>query len=828
MVTDSELYVQSKIYVKRCFSDIYNKSEHCVIVSISRKGPKLLEFLLGSGGDVCNTITEVALPFYALRHMQEKKHVKMVIFDDAIYYGTTAIGIYKELCGFERLYGLDTSKELYTAIRSKESKSNLAELINEADIHSYNDDEKIDLRHGYGHYFIRRLEEDMSQLHNTLEVEFPIVEFMSDKPVNESALFHAICGIYGDDVAFEVTHYKQTSISIVLGREGTREGQSFRKLRIYVDGNIIRVVCLAPWLLPDDMSVMPGLFGNTRLKQLWGELMQAYQYPMEKLRKFKADYFISVERCIRKSLVIMANYFFSYRLLLEEKEKLLRAFSVSVPNVKYKGVCLKDLFYLLGDAEQCDEVRRALRDLWDQTDVLAENELIPNINPVKAIIDYQVFENEHFPEIEEQNVFERHNKEMLENCQNVNEALSAMFFNQTSLIEKWSRRSELYDFGRLRFGYTFMSLYNSLMATGRMELNAKDLKKVDQWIDHRIDQACIVPQYVVDRQSNLWCRVFRPGENEDALLSHLARYVLSVFKAVDEARGLGWVYENHLREMLCLSAMDDKQVWQKNAFEFQLVADRDTKTLKFKYDGEENERDVLDYIIAMHILKQDQGVVSISSELVDDEIGEVTTLDEEVEEEVTNRILMIEEQIKKFKFQNFPFFVTNLYFIKTEDFPRVRELNRQLQQSLDKIIAKLEQGDDAKLLGRQLFKEYYQTQDFIIGATMLVDNELLAIRFEEDSSRREYIREMVVLWMLKSIYELLIVTFLREDDKYLRNEVENGLAAPLVYGYPLSLSQEESEKLQTFMEQSVEMDVIRKLILPIARKHIEDIPKVNI
>ena len=55
----------------------------------------------------------------------------------------------------------------------------------------------------------------------------------------------------------------------------------------------------------------------------------------------------------------------------------------------------------------------------------------------------------------------------------------------------------------------------------KIEEPEKFQTELHSWIDNRIDNGCIVPQYIVDSASSTWMRVFRPGENEDLLLSHL-------------------------------------------------------------------------------------------------------------------------------------------------------------------------------------------------------------------------------------------------------------------------------------------------------------------
>ena len=829
---DNDLYKESMDYVKGVFSGIYNMSEDYDIISISRKGPKTLEKLFGREyGNVQNTITEVALPFYAMRMANENegKTKKLMIFDDAIYFGTTVEGIYGELKGFETLYSLNFEKELYTAIRSKESKSSLGRNLEGVEKHSFNDKKGIELRTGYGHYFIRRLEEDLSCLNNTLEVEFPIVEFEADKPIDCERLFESLINHYGETKAYIASHYQQKSLSICLDENNAIRGLSFKKMRVYVDGNIIRVVCMSPWVLPNDITILLDLFDDSELWLVWTDLMNAYTNSLA-LKNFKADYFLTIERCIRKSLVIMANYLFSFRIILEEKDVLMEIFEKSASGIKYFGVNDRDLFYLLGDAEKCEGIRIILNDLWESYKELPADELVPNIKYDDEFIDYQVFENENFPDYEELKIFQKHNHFMVEQCHDLNEALSAMFFNQTSLIEKWSRRSERFDFGRLRFGYTYLSLFRDLISSGKMKGSPEDKMIVNRWIDHRIDQACVVPQYVVDYKTNQWCRVFRPGENEDALLNHLARYVLAVFKIVDSVQRLGWIYEYYFREILCLSAMTEITGWQKSSFEFELFPDVDNRTLKFLYHGQDHEqgKDVLEYMFFMGILSSNEGMVSVSEELLDDEIGEATTLEDVVTASIDKLIREVAREVFDYKYQNYPFFITNFYFYRPSNFSGLQLLNNEIRHSLDEIVSLLEQNGPESSIGHRLYKEYYKTQEYIVSANLLTDKDILEVRIPKEEQRTAFVRELIVLWRIKSVCELLITSFFRNNFDDLNKEVENSLATPDVYGYPLGLSKAEARELKSLNEETDDRTVVQSAILSIVKRHIANLALINI
>lgn len=824
MTIDSELYTASKQYVKDKLSDYYNKSENVLILSVSRKGPKFLERLFGrTNSEIFNTVTEVALPFCMKRLASKKKTWCVKVFDDAVYYGTTIEGIIHELEAFEGLYGLELKKELYTAIRAKESHAHFKQNLNNVEIHSYNDDYNKELRSGYGHYFIRRLEKDLAESDNTLEIEFPIVEFEADGIVDRDKLFSSIEKVFGSLNCYVINHAGHKNLSIVLR---TSEGQSFNKIRIYVKDTFIRVVCMSPWILPNDVLVLLSLFRDSPFEGIWYHLMSAYTEPSIGKRSANAYSFMPVERSIRKSLVIMANYLLSCGQLISQKSNLLHAFLQAGVNIQYKGIQTTDLFYLLGDEDICKNLQNKMNDVWDLSISGLDSHLTrPNCKVTTTDLDYQIFEQRGFPEREEVDIFERHNKEMIVNSQNAKEALSALFYNQTALIEKWSRRNEKYDFGRLRFGYTFASLKKALYEAKIENKEEYNQNAVHQWIDYRIDQACVVPQYIVDHKTNLWCRVFRPGENEDALLSHLIRFVLSVFYSMDEVQRLGWVYRNTFEELLCFSVCQEEGL--NDYFEFELVSDMQQRRLMLKYGNDTNLRSVFDYLIDMKIINVEEEMVSVSNELADDDLRKSTTLDSEVERRIHDRIKYIMELVVKYKYQRFPFFVTNLFFYCEGQINSLINYNRDYLKSLETTVSLIEQGKSNQDLSSYIYKNYLSSKKYIVSIDLFTDKEILISRITNSEERCTYAREMIVMWMIKFIYELIIITHLYDNTKILNQEINE--AKPFeAYGNHLEWDDQDVAYFKELLSQTDNMAEIRKQTLSWVKEKLKIIPNVKV
>lgn len=824
MTEDEELYSLAKGYVKKSISGDYNQPGNTLILSISRKGPKFLEYLFGRNQTLYhNVITEVALPFCMRRLSVEGSHINVKVFDDAIYFGTTAEGIVTELKAFEEMYNINASNSLYTAIRAQESRANFGKSLEGVAIHSYTDESTTSLRKGYGHYFIRRLEKDFSEMGNTMEVEFPIIEYRCDN-LNQDLLLRAFQDVYGDD-SYIVKRYNQKSLSVVFQEI---KGQAFRKIRVYTCDKVVRIVGMAPWHLPNDMSVIFGLFSQSPFNSVWEKLQEAYSVPMAEKGKYKAYLFVQVERCIRKSLIIMANYILSYQLLLVEKVNIEKALSSATDEFTFDGVQMSDLFYLIGVESLCHKIKSTFDYLW-QISISGVIPLIgPNLKALEKKVDYQVFENSDFPDYGEMNIFEQRNSEMLRKCKDVKEALSVIFFNQTSLIEKRSRVNDKYDFSRLRFGYTYDSIQSAFCQIFGEEKKIAMKRDIHQWMDSRIDQACVVPQYIVDGKTNMWVRAFRPGENEEALISHLARYVIAIFRCVDDVQGLGWVYEKLFRELLCLSVVGDFTSILRETFEFILIPDFTKRTLCYQYELQPYQRDVLDFMLDMKILECNKGILTISRELYDDEMMEATTLDVDIQNIILANVDRIMRQIIDGKYEKYPFFITNFYFFQDSDLEALCESNRTSFTTIQKVVSYIKKGEGQDSYAKLVAQDYYSSQRFVVSVSLLEKNNLLSHFPLNDSTRAQYMREMIVLWMIKFTYELIIVSFLHTDTSFLAKEVAENVKDVILYGYRLELDSSTRDFIRGMINSGTDRVDIQKIILGIINNRLEQIPKVKI
>lgn len=246
---------------------------------------------------------------------------------------------------------------------------------------------------------------------------------------------------------------------------------------------------------------------------------------------------------------------------------------------------------------------------------------------------------------------------MMENSQNVEEALGVLFFNQDMFFEKQELASNpvTQDYHRLRMGFTYEGLQDIIqdsLARGYFTLKPDEdfVITLHRWVDQRIGEASIVPQYVLDDKSKYWIRVFRHGENEETLLSHLARFVLFVFNERANKTYLEWIPKDELKNLLVNSfnkiegdtlESKKKQIVESTNICIKVESDELVFTNDHYpvLDQTGKPRSVLDYMIKMCILSEDeQGVITIHPRTKSFFKTGITTMSSQSEKEIRKEI----------------------------------------------------------------------------------------------------------------------------------------------------------------------------------------------
>lgn len=548
------------------------------IVALGRKGLKLFEHLsnldarklkdesIGSTNNnpvFPDVVSEHALPFVSRK--DRNTGTVYCLMDDALYYGSSARGVAREVYAFENIYDIsghaDGKISYYSAIDTDEFRPNFDRYIAPVESNSV---KKKGIGQGYSHFFSKRLSKDIRALENTFEIEFPVITYNLDKRIEKENWENMAKAAYSGTEAkvYVVEHEENYSVNILL--DGAY-GCSFDKLRMFPGGsrkadggmeNRMKVICMSPHPVPDDDYLLEHLFDNANegYKALWREIFDRCHITTSETGPDNIMDYLTVARWrCNKSLVIMANYLLSFSSFVRQSDRLEKAFHDAGLTAAYKGIdAEKDLYYLLGDKDFCREVAEQLQRFYaDKTqcgDVSVNDSLT---------VDYTVFENSRNVDGSIATLIRIQDDYMLEKSQNMEEALGALFYNQDVFYEKQvlAGNPVTQDFSRLRMGYTFDALRKTisdaikrnLLKLGRTEEFDTTLHR---WMDQRIGEASIVPQYILDEKSGYWVRVFRHGENEEPLLGHLARFVLLVYLEWNEQTGLGWIRKDLFQELL--------------------------------------------------------------------------------------------------------------------------------------------------------------------------------------------------------------------------------------------------------------------------------------
>ena len=710
-VSDKRPYLEKIDKMKASLFDVYNCQRGSYIVSLSRKGPRLLEKIFEGEEQErkeLNTVTEIALPFiyHSLCERIEKEGDKAEIpeirlVDDAIYYGSTIEGLWNEMQLYEQIYGLEgrIKHPVHACIKSLRSKP-LSDMHIDADVCAVD---------GFEHYFVKNLTADLRTLHKCLEVEFPIVMYTSSSPIDQNAFIRRICEVY--DSAYRIDHPDATvddggqmisSVNVLL--EGTNA--IFEKMRITMNTYEVRIACMAPRNIYMSYRTLSRLFLNTEVSSIW---KWALTIPEDiASRVAKEGNFISaygnLMHNVIKSLVALANYFYSYNTIVEQKNKLLSIFTSLGYSMNYMGVAEQDVFYLIGDRQKAREIMNIFFALYTEGKALK-----PHLQGIgEANIDYQVFESD-FPEGLIENIGLQ-NDLLLDKCGNIYEALSAMFFNQTLLLDNGTRGlNKKDDNRRLRFGHTFGSLYKTIS-----EYGTDNAKTVHKWVDRRIDQGCIVPQYVLDTKSNFWTRVFRPGENEDVVLGQLARFSTFCFSCLNKAFGTGWLPEQLLSDMLTIVVLKSKyDLSQELGIELFV----NHRKLSFSNEGGGDEAtEVIDYLKRMSVLKEGSSGIEIGSSLHPFNFGDFTSMGEEIDSDIREFVKYIMQRcddglLSLYETTAF----TNLFFVESEPLLPFMDEYRQAVKYIGKMIVELKAYDNRQDWLRDniegKFADYYYRMD---------------------------------------------------------------------------------------------------------------------
>lgn len=756
ILKDSDLYDKSKELLKSRIRELYKDKDGTYVISISRKGPKLLEYLFEDNPDLLmesNTLTEYGLPFL-FHNLSKKKggQFRFCLVDDAIYYGTTMKSLEKMIEVYRVVYGIQKSIiEKFAAIKDKDASPLLQ------DVHALDD-----LRGGYSHYFIKRLTSDIRSLHNTFEVEFPSVRFSFHNSFTADKLLSVLNSTFGKDKVYYIKHSESDNFNVLLPNVN---GSLFNKLRIYADYNkkVLNVTCLTPRIIDNREADLEHLFYDTQLDFLWKEVLAESEVPdsSEALTNtFWGDNDI-VKQDRNRCLVVLANFLLSFSTLIQQKRLLNQVFDNIDSKYKYDGISSHHIYYLVANRKLSVEIQDKLNELYQIGNIYSSS-VTQSLNNQESVF----FRLPEGMEEDDQTVLDNQNRIMVKNSRNIQEALSALSFNQTILVEKRLRRIGFYDFHRLHFGYTFKGLLADVRKYAPFVLDDNSEILLHKWVDRRIDQGCLVPQYV-KTTDNYWLRVFRPGENEDGILSHLTRYASFVFNKIDLVLRLGWIPKDVYEEMLSITY---------NLFGTRLVETLgiplklEKNKLCFMNDDSEDYHEVVEYLVNMHILNITNDKVRISPRLVEEEMMLNTTLDYEMQDEVGQTIGNILDEYKKSKISlDQAFLIFNFYLYDVNNRDTIAKAMETLVEDTKNAIKNWSKNIDYNESLREkhwgiVYQDYVQITDYAFYSQFWLSSEKLELLSKDKDIQSNIASEQFRLNSLIMEIELLLSIFFINDE----------------------------------------------------------------
>ena len=599
-----------------------------IVIALSRKGPRLLEYLAKYKDLVIpNVISEHALPFLFSRIIKNSESYHLYIFDDAIYYGSTISNLIDEINAYISAYDLHERVDIagiYVAIKEPSS----VELPNDINVYPIEP-----CSSGYGHYFVKRVMKDLRSLGRSLEIEFPAIRHHVSKVLKLDDLHQSFKNTYGDNNVCIINSTEGIpSLSVVWSKP---DETTFRKMRLYIDDNDLVIVPIAPELFHNDMSRLSYVsFGrNDLISSLWRKIVDE----LTEVYEGDANSNVILRRNICRTGVVLLNYFSSIDTYIYESPKVRSCVESLGVSLSEPTLDPDNLKYLLYDNYVSDVVS-----IWNKMLTLDDYITMPiQVNLSKS--DEIVYESTSLSSAEVEPLVKVNILSVM-GSRSFEEALSVMSFNQTIMIERFSRYIRSNKHERLRFGYSFAGLWNFIRNNAN-KVSSDDitLSRLHKWVDCQIDNGSLVPQYIVDKNTSMWTRVFRPGENEDVMLSHIGRFVAFVIDKMHRQDIDGSDY-GVLKSNLdgILSIVYSKYHERINDEEPQWPDMVDKKSQLVFSSTDEN---LVDFLIRMSVLTNTiTHTIKINERLNNYEFSHNTTFSKELEDEIG---LTVEEIVNK-------------------------------------------------------------------------------------------------------------------------------------------------------------------------------------
>lgn len=777
---DKQIYINSLEKLVEVLNSSIFSLDTDIVIALSRKGPRLLEYLRKEKGlKEFPVITEHSLPFLFDQISREStKEYRIFIVDDAVYYGSTVLALKDEIESYIKMFALTNRVKIqgiYTCIKDKDS-------LDFGSIPVYADQQ---IRPGYGHFFVKEMMKNLRSLGKSLEVEFPEFSFTSTKEVDIDLFLSLLKENFGEDKVYKIDDpLGIPSITVILSQP---KSATFRKLRMFVKGNRVSVVAIAPELVNTNLKLFRfvGFGEDVAVNDRWQEVVGL----LNKVDEQFEDHSVNNRNLVRTGVVLL-NYFFSIDTFLNFKDKVIDALRKVAGNLVDQHLDTLNLYYLVGNKTLVESITKA----WN---LVMQEEMyftIPNAEREEELSNHIVFESSRLSN-QEAKTLSMTNMVQVINSVSLSEALSAMFFNQSMMIERASRYVEVNRQSRLLFGYTYQYLWKSLWDyADRLESKDINYARIHQWVDIQIDNGSIVPQYIINSDHLNWVRVLRTGENEDVQISHWGRWVIHVFKKMlitDEDKRIGKVLRKNLEGILTAVFLhfqdrirneEQKCTLQINKADFTLWLGLQQRREGCMDEGDRAiQINLIDFLISKNLLKNDNRQLTISPGVADKEFSLYTTLSEDLVADIDAYIQLIFKKIGNapsffYIYQNtINYFLRDLFSVKDiED--KVKYVSLKIEENLDKILDEKDGGVHDKEYLDEIISAYSNSLlQYEMPKEMLLDPDSCI-----DS------RLALSLWKICQLFHLICLICL-----------PFGLGLTKLVEYIQNMSKEEQKKMQS-------------------------------
>ena len=314
----------------------YVDDDHSVVIAMSRKGPKLVDAIFKKDElERLNVVTEFAIPFI-FKKMEKNVTYHIYIIDDAVYYGSTLKNLVKGIREYEQIYGLTLEVKAYVAIIDKEALS-----FNEIDVIGMPGP-----RNGYGHYFVQQVMSLFRSKKRCMEVEYPTITYVLDKVADLTTLEEELKKSFGD---LYMTTYKEEEVLNVLLK---KDGSQFSKIRMYREGTWLHLTFMSPYNFALSDVYSKELFHSMggAYREWWNNLISCLA-DKEQSKSLSESF----SRNEEKSLVVMANYIYSYQSFIYNRLEIEGILSRRGYKLVSHGINSEDVYRLIGRKNLADE-----------------------------------------------------------------------------------------------------------------------------------------------------------------------------------------------------------------------------------------------------------------------------------------------------------------------------------------------------------------------------------------------------------------------------------------------------------------------------------------